>query len=610
MKRRAWPAVAVAMGLLSTSTWGGDAWVASVQPASAPVVKAKLPTAAETVWKSSGATKIEAVPSGEWAPSGAKPIAKGEIEWRASAAIVQASFVQIDPIPQVEVQIIPSPGGSSLPEVAPLPATPAPRLVDPLTVTKQVPKEVAPPPLPVPMPERPKVSPMLTALKPQPAPAPTLVAPKTVVVTTDESTAVWGSYSSSTKPVPTTLPGTTIATTPADAPVRHGTYGSPSLHLSRDYHFLDACSKALLGEDEQQILAEKPYEPSNCFVSAEYLVWWVNNGNIPVLASTASSSMFGYLGNPSTNVLLGPGSFGDSSPRTGLRLRAGNWFDDCHNCGIDASFFFLGTQTNSVAFGSDQNPIIARPFYAPNFGREFAELVAFPGLSTGSLVVENKSFLWGADVNLRRGQECSPCEWFVGFRNVNLNKTLTITEFITAGANAPDPAGTRIVVRDQFEVRNSFYGGQVGGASSKRYGNFSFEARGSVAMGVTHQVLTIEGNQSRTRPGQPTENFTGGLLAVGPNLGTFEKNQFSVVPEATLALGYYVRPGLKAFMGYNFIGWTNVLRPGDAIDRVVDLTFVPNAPNVPFSGQPRPQPQFKQSDLVIQGITFGLEGTW
>jgi hypothetical protein len=104
--------------------------------------------------------------------------------------------------------------------------------------------------------------------------------------------------------------------------------------------------------------------------------------------------------------------------------------------------------------------------------------------------------------------------------------------------------------------------------------------------------------------------FRGGLLAAGPNLGTFTRDQFSVVPEVTVNLGFRVTPNLKAYVGYNFLYWSNVIRPGDQIDGVVDLSFVPNGPVVQPSGLNRPRPPFKQSDLWITGIQFGLEGRW
>jgi hypothetical protein len=72
-----------------------------------------------------------------------------------------------------------------------------------------------------------------------------------------------------------------------------------------------------------------------------------------------------------------------------------------------------------------------------------------------------------------------------------------------------------------------------------------------------------------------------------------------------------VSPNLKVYAGYNFLYWSNVLRPGDQIDRTVDLTFVPNPPpGVPPSGQNRPTVPFTRSDFWAQGVQFGLEFRW
>jgi len=149
--------------------------------------------------------------------------------------------------------------------------------------------------------------------------------------------------------------------------------------------------------------------------------------------------------------------------------------------------------------------------------------------------------------------------------------------------------------------------------AERQWGRFSVALRGSVALGVTHQELDITGAQLVTPPGGPATAFTGGLLAVGPNLGQFSRDRFGVVPEVSVNLGYWLTPYLKAYAGYNFLYWSNVIRPGDQIDRVVDLTFVPNTPamNPPtFSGQFRPQPLFQQSGFWAQGIQFGLEARW
>jgi hypothetical protein len=54
-----------------------------------------------------------------------------------------------------------------------------------------------------------------------------------------------------------------------------------------------------------------------------------------------------------------------------------------------------------------------------------------------------------------------------------------------------------------------------------------------------------------------------------------------------------------------------VARPGDQIDRVIDVSRIPNSGlQVPPAAQTRPVLQFKGSEFWAQGISFGLEFTW
>jgi hypothetical protein len=204
---------------------------------------------------------------------------------------------------------------------------------------------------------------------------------------------------------------------------------------------------------------------------------------------------------------------------------------------------------------------------------------------------------------------------FAGYRFLSLSESLSVQENILVTGSSPrvavnDPVGTTIVVRDTFETENRFHGGQIGLTYERRRGRWDLDTRASIAFGVTSQDLDIDGFQVRTRPGQLPAGFRGGLLAVGPNLGHFSQERFSVVPEVTVNLGYWLTPNLKAFVGYNFLYWTNVIRAGEQIDRVVDLSFVPNAPPAIPSGQLRPQPLFSQSDLWVTGVQFGVEWRW
>lgn len=89
--------------------------------------------------------------------------------------------------------------------------------------------------------------------------------------------------------------------------------------------------------------------------------------------------------------------------------------------------------------------------------------------------------------------------------------------------------------------------------------------------------------------------------------GRFQQNQFSVVPEIGLTIGYQFTDRLRTFVGYNFIYWSKVVRPGDQISPMVN----PAVPALPFGGPGAIGPAqgfaFHTSSFWAEGITFGIE---
>jgi hypothetical protein len=351
------------------------------------------------------------------------------------------------------------------------------------------------------------------------------------------------------------------------------------------------------------------------WLRGEYLLWTVKPDQIPVLATTGPIGTFGFLGQPGVVPILGPGDFNDGV-RHGWRISGGVWLDDCMTCGLDFSVFALPRVSQRAEFNSTQFPVLTRPIFALNFNQEFGELVASPGIADGALVVDETSDLWGFDVNAFETL-CCWCGFranaFAGLRYLQLHETLRIQEFLVAGPNAPtEPLGTNVIVTDNFDTRNQFLGGQVGVNMERRWGNVIGEFRGKLALGGTRQTLRIDGSQFRRRPGElPVVVTNGGLLATPTNIGEFQRDRFSVVPEVFVSLGYQLTPNLRVFAGYNFLYWTNVIRPGSEVDRVVDLAFVPNTGlNVLPTGLNRPAPQFRDVDFWAQGLSLGIDLRW
>jgi hypothetical protein len=347
------------------------------------------------------------------------------------------------------------------------------------------------------------------------------------------------------------------------------------------------------------------------YARAEYLLWWVKGANTPVLVTTSSPTDFGILGAPTTQNLLGGTPF-NGGARSGARFTVGGWLDCMHNCAFEVGGFFLGQANTNFTADSGAFPVLARPFFNLNSNQQFSQLTALPGVTTGNIVVHSPSNFYGLQANVLHKLCCGDCwqlNWLGGFRYLNLDERLTVQENIQGEATAPPPfTNQTITVFDSFHTRNQFYGGQAGIDGRYYFGRFSIDARATVALGATTQTIDIGGSQRFISPSGTVTGFTGGLLALPSNLGRHNQTHLSVVPEVGVNLGYQFTPHLRGYIGYNFLYWTNVVRPGDQIDTVLNVQQIPNFPtNSPSSNVNRPIVPFRQSDFWAQGLVFGIE---
>jgi hypothetical protein len=363
-------------------------------------------------------------------------------------------------------------------------------------------------------------------------------------------------------------------------------------------------------------------------VRAEYLQWWTRGYHLPVLvttgAATTPEAVRGDLGQPDTVVLFG-GDRTNQTLQSGARLMAVWNFDPCNECGLDGGYFFLGRRNGVFAADSSQFPVLARPFFNVNIGAQDRELTATPGLLPGDLLkltgnvrVDNFTELQGAELNVRK-YLCGNCRYslygLAGFRYLDLHEGLSITENVVShaavgGTTVFDP-GNLIVVNDAFNTRNRFYGGQVGLDGELRRGRWFLGGRLQVAVGATQQTIDINGSQTVTTPAGGRSTFVGGLLALPSNIGTSTQNRFSVVPQVGLKVGYNLTDNLRVFACYDFLYWTNVVRPGDQIDTNLNVTQIPNFGTSPAFAPPsnivRPIVPFATSSYFAHGFSAGLE---
>jgi hypothetical protein len=321
-----------------------------------------------------------------------------------------------------------------------------------------------------------------------------------------------------------------------------------------------------------------------------------------ITAGSVGDAVPGALGLPGTVVLFGGRDVGTDA-RSGGRIMGGWWFGDDHCLGLEAGGFFLGQNTRNFSATSFGTPLLARPFVDANTGLENVELVAAPNVLAGMISAHSSTSFWGYEANVRSTCLCGPCffvDGIIGYRSLGLDDKLSVTENLTV-LRAP---GGNFLVNDSFATSNRFHGGQMGFIAEYKRGAWSLDLTTKVALGGTHQTVTINGSTVITDPVNGTSVSRGGLLAQPSNSGQFKRDVFSVVPEVGLNLGYQFTDHIRGFVGYNFLYWSNVVRAGNQVDRVVNPNVLPPAQP---GGAARPLFSYNGSEFWAQGVNFGLE---
>jgi len=370
------------------------------------------------------------------------------------------------------------------------------------------------------------------------------------------------------------------------------------------------------------------------WVQGEYLMWWPRAMDIPALVTSGTTTSEGRLGEAGTQVLVGDDLL--RQMYSGARLRIGLWADPGHLHAWEVEGFFIGEETERHELsgsGAANSGVLARPFFNvltsttfPN-GLEDAELVAFPNELRGTVSVEATSRLHGVGIHGMRTfcatSACAPAvdgcgsvpvgchlSGFAGWRYMNLAEDLVIQENLTSLLPSPDTG--QFLIEDRFETRNTFNGADLGVVWKTTRGQFSLDLLMRLGIGSTHQDVLIDGSTTISGSGDPGNNIqdaNGGLLAQRTNMGHYERNRFAMVPELGVTLGCALTSQWRATVGYTFLYWSSVVRPGDQIDRDVNPNLLP--PELtPLAGLERPVFTFVESDLWVNGLNLGLERTW
>lgn len=359
--------------------------------------------------------------------------------------------------------------------------------------------------------------------------------------------------------------------------------------------------------------------PEECgWLSADYLLWSVQSGGVPPLvvrdAPGTPLTAVGLPTAPGQTVLFGnSGTNGDL--RGGFRINGGLWLGCDRLWAVSGEFLHLGPAHDGGTFASNGNPPLARPFFNVALGQFDAELVAFPGILSGSVNVDARNTFTGYGAFVQRNicccfDTCNPCapqgyriDFLAGYRRFEMNDTLQIREdLLTRAQGGQIPPGTRIVVTDQFRTENTFDGALLALTGDVRRGSWSADFRAGASLGNLNRTAIINGSTVVAVPGQPLSPRVGGLLAQPSNIGQFSSDAFTAVPEIGFNLGYQLTRALRVHIGYTFIYLPNTWRAGDQIDLGVDATQLTGA----SGAARRPAPRLVSTGTAVQGMNFGV----
>lgn len=350
------------------------------------------------------------------------------------------------------------------------------------------------------------------------------------------------------------------------------------------------------------------------WIRGEYLNWHSDGMESPILVTTSNPGTAlgdaGVLDVAGTRSLFG-GNLNDDRA-SGLRVRGGFWITPQQTFAIEAEYFGLldGLDDSFDSRGRNE-AIIARPFFdvgGDGPAQENAQVVRFPGEIAGRLTADVdtdlSSFLVNGRIALCPGMPCHPnghrdrIDWIVGYRHIDLDDRVRLDESLSTDL------GT-LTINDRFATSNEFNGLQLGIVHQTHMRRLWLESVLRVAVGNNTQSVRVSGATTRVEDGE-TDAFNGGVFALPSNSGSFQREQFTLIPELGVTLGTHLTDWLDISVGYTVLYYPNVVRAGNVIPTDLNPGQFP-PPLDPLTGASRPVFRFIESDYLAHGFSLGAE---
>jgi hypothetical protein len=341
-------------------------------------------------------------------------------------------------------------------------------------------------------------------------------------------------------------------------------------------------------------------------VGAEGLAWWFKDSPAPVPVVTD-----GVLGQTGTHTLLG-GQDMNTGMNAGFRVAGA--YALSQSSALEANFFYFGSRSNNDGVSSSgqagSTNLLVPYIDAVTHQEEVSQLSLAP-VYAGNANEQLTNSLLGAEIN--GTWDLAPVgAWnlqaLAGVRYLRLRETYTLT---TQSPYNPGFGQDVWNTTDRFDTTNDFYGVQAGLRARFDQGRFFAGGAAKIALGAMAQSVGISGSlvTNDFNAFGPLQTFTGGYFALPTNIGSYSRTVFAAVPELSLNLGYHITPSATVVLGYSFMYASNVVRPGDQVNRSVNTSQSVNYtenPAAQLQGTAQPGFHFNDAGFWTQGISVGL----
>jgi Putative beta barrel porin-7 (BBP7) len=368
----------------------------------------------------------------------------------------------------------------------------------------------------------------------------------------------------------------------------------------------------------------------------DYLWWTPKSHQVrDPLVTTSAAADLGVLGAATTVALCGPDDNISIDNMHGWRAWLGCCLDGDGRVGVEVGGFWLQTGKRLFEFNANGAglPVLAVPFINADTGANSAVIVAFPGVSTGSVHVLAETNVRSAELscvfNAYRDQEGPGClEFLIGARFFQLEETFglqTQTQtfgvppllgpgtffpggggFFAGSFFGPGLAPYSIVTNDNIRTFNNFYAGQVGFRGEIGFGKFFTELTGKFAAGYMRSWADLEGTSTLTASTGLVTTQPGGIFNEPQDLCRHHADRFAMLGEGGINVGCQLGC-LRLHVGYTFLWVNNVLRPTTSLSPVLNPALTPTSPSFTgsFPANFIPRNVTRDDEFFLHGFNVG-----